>query len=859
MGITSGTTLDFDSINRSANRASAAFRVNGLGSSSTVTFSNGTASLKGGIIPWAYANAGDPIVTNPEGEENTLATYGANGVTPVTTLETNQANWNAGVNALITDGGATVNSSVNVNALVLRTSNFYFGSPMTTSGTGTINLTTGVILSGNAGFDAGGLINSSPGNVVDVNINAGTNELIIHTPSAVTFNGVIAGTGGLTKTGGRTGFFNGDSTYTGTTILSGFVRFNDDVIAGVPGPFGTDASNIILDGGVFAPTNPAGAANGTMVGILALDNNSGAATFSRGLTVRGVSNLLRNFSNDVLTMSGPIVLEDPNADLTIQAFGAGGAGVDQFVISGVISGPGHLSATNTASGGATPQFLRLTNANTFTGGFDIGGRVEVGNNNALGAGSVTMAEDTTLEAFGAARTIPNEFVMYSGALSTTGSNTFTFGGTLESRGGAFAFNVDAPTVVSGQLAGGSLFKAGSQTLTLSGSSPDWGGQLNVGNGETPGNFVVIANAGAVGNTALATAANFGENTALLSPGINITTNESFISRGEGVGALGSLRSQSGSGTWGGSFFVQEQTNAGGTPLTTKGSVGVDSGDLTIRGSVFTLGTNGAGQPAQPLGFRKVGAGQLNVGSAEFTSGTSTFQGSVVTTGSFEITQGTVRMLPNAGAPAAKSVADVASISIAGGPAAPTAKLDLTNNAMVVDYASAAPSPLQDIRSYIIAGYAGGAWSGNGITTSNGNAQNFGLGYADNNGTASGTNFTTFLGDPVDNSAVLVRFTRYGDANIDGTVNLADFNRLAANFGLAAGAVWGQGDFTYDGVVNLSDFNRLAANFGLSAGPDGVVDPEDWAALASAIPEPGTLSLVAVAGLGLLKRRRRNSR
>ena len=60
-----------------------------------------------------------------------------------------------------------------------------------------------------------------------------------------------------------------------------------------------------------------------------------------------------------------------------------------------------------------------------------------------------------------------------------------------------------------------------------------------------------------------------------------------------------------------------------------------------------------------------------------------------------------------------------------------------------------------------------------------------------------------------------RQTRLGDANLDGTVNLADFNRIAANFGASSG-LWSRGDFNYDGITNLIDFNRLAANFGLSA-------------------------------------------
>ncbi len=95
----------------------------------------------------------------------------------------------------------------------------------------------------------------------------------------------------------------------------------------------------------------------------------------------------------------------------------------------------------------------------------------------------------------------------------------------------------------------------------------------------------------------------------------------------------------------------------------------------------------------------------------------------------------------------------------------------------------------------------------------------------------------------------------GDANLDGTVNLSDFNALAANFG-QSGRTWQQADFTYDGQVTLDDFNALAANFGmeeLARDPT----PEDWSALASAIPEPAT-ALWAVPLTMLSHRRRRRS-
>mgnify|MGYP003578635410 CR=1 FL=1 len=49
-------------------------------------------------------------------------------------------------------------------------------------------------------------------------------------------------------------------------------------------------------------------------------------------------------------------------------------------------------------------------------------------------------------------------------------------------------------------------------------------------------------------------------------------------------------------------------------------------------------------------------------------------------------------------------------------------------------------------------------------------------------------------------------------NLDGLVNLSDFNILATNFG-QSNRTFSRGDFNYDGTVNLQDFNILASRFG----------------------------------------------
>jgi hypothetical protein len=152
---------------------------------------------------------------------------------------------------------------------------------------------------------------------------------------------------------------------------------------------------------------------------------------------------------------------------------------------------------------------------------------------------------------------------------------------------------------------------------------------------------------------------------------------------------------------------------------------------------------------------------------------------------------------------------VASLTLTGSGA-----LDLADNSLIVDYTG--PTPLPQVQAALASGFAGGAWTGPGIRSSTAAATTArALGYAE--ATDLFTTFPApFAAQQVDDTSVLVTYTRYGDADLNRAVNLNDFNRLAANFG-QGNRRWSHGDFTFDGLVNLDDFNRLAASFGLSAG------------------------------------------
>lgn len=71
--------------------------------------------------------------------------------------------------------------------------------------------------------------------------------------------------------------------------------------------------------------------------------------------------------------------------------------------------------------------------------------------------------------------------------------------------------------------------------------------------------------------------------------------------------------------------------------------------------------------------------------------------------------------------------------------------------------------------------------------------------------------------PVDGDAILLRYTRLGDGNLDRTVNFDDLLVLAQNYG-GADRTWSQGNFDFDvaHVVNFDDLLILAQNYNQNA-------------------------------------------
>jgi hypothetical protein len=93
----------------------------------------------------------------------------------------------------------------------------------------------------------------------------------------------------------------------------------------------------------------------------------------------------------------------------------------------------------------------------------------------------------------------------------------------------------------------------------------------------------------------------------------------------------------------------------------------------------------------------------------------------------------------------------------------------------------------------------------------------------------------------------------GDTNLDGQVDvLTDAATLVENLGNLSSS-WSQGDFDANGIVTvLADASALVNNLGQSNGGTNAVS-------ASGVPEPGSLAVLSLVGLGSLLGRRRIKR
>ncbi len=253
-------------------------------------------------------------------------------------------------------------------------------------------------------------------------------------------------------------------------------------------------------------------------------------------------------------------------------------------------------------------------------------------------------------------------------------------------------------------------------------------------------------------------------------------------------------------------------------------------------------TNSSGTPATLTVVQKTGtntyAGQINGLISLVFSGT----GNQTLTGNNSYSGGTTI---NAGTVTAASTAALGS-----GP--------ITVNGGGLIFQS---TGLSTVFALLQSGYNGGTW--NGSTGINSTAAAGDTSHLHAVGMLQPASATTFEGQPLGTGDVAVKYTYYGDANLDGKVDGSDYTLIDNGYmnGLTG---WQNGDFNYDGVVDGSDYTLMDNAFNTQgaqlsaqiAAPNAIATAQIAGSFpAAAVPEPTTLALLAGGSLCILSRRR----
>ncbi len=788
----------------------------------------------------------------------------------------------------LTLGGGTLSGSltlasggtlVSTGSLLLAGSNAYNGSVNISSGTLQLS-STGSTIGANGSFSVssagtldllvggGGQLQASDvsGILAKTTLKSGSVLAFDTTGGNFTLAGSLpSGAYGLLKNGVNTLTLSNTNTYSGTTNVS-------------------------------AGTLQLGASNATSPNSPLLLGSAG--TFD-----------LNGFAGTVASLSGNGLLTNSTgspATLTLKT-----AGSSTFT-GPITDGSGQTSIVFSGSGTQI-----LTGSSTYSGGTTISkGRLGAYSSTALGSGTVQL--NGGVLSLGGSAGVPTNVVLNGSATAGSGAVTLTSGVTSQSSsvflnnqvsvsdttGFTATFTYKSLPGSDGASADGAAFvlqndPRGTAALGSNGGTLGYGGGTGVAIAPSAAVFFNIYSPGG-GQTNFDTngSTNIGSNLSL--PGIETTTGSGFnnsnstltgggveLASGDPIqvslsynGPSQTLTEQLVDTVTGGTFVTTYSTDlasvlggsSGGTQLAYVGFTGATGGETstqTVSNFSFQTGTMSAG-------FAGLAAYSNNVVAL---TGTKSGIELVSSSGYTPVQIGTLAIQSNASvvvtsvnpAGTAYQTLITTGLSIAGTTGAWTGKLDLTGNSLIVH-----GGDLPTMTNQVAQGYANGTWQGSGGITSSTAAANSthltALGVIKNDngyGTplygSGGTIATTFGGAaPVDGD-ILVKYTYYGDANLDGVVDGSDYSIIDNSYAMeqtGSGAItgWGNGDFNYDGVVDGSDYTLIDNAFNsqgvaMTASIASAVAPGGGT---SAVPEPTSIFLLSAGAAGVLGRRRRES-
>ncbi|MCC6123607.1 MAG: PEP-CTERM sorting domain-containing protein [Pirellulales bacterium] len=155
-----------------------------------------------------------------------------------------------------------------------------------------------------------------------------------------------------------------------------------------------------------------------------------------------------------------------------------------------------------------------------------------------------------------------------------------------------------------------------------------------------------------------------------------------------------------------------------------------------------------------------------------------------------------------------------------------------------------PTPYATVYGYVLNGFAGGAWNGvGGINSSVAAADPLTattIAIASGDDVMNVVGQSTFYGHTNALTDSLMRYTYYGDCDLNGVTDLTDYGYIDYAYlsGGLSGWVWG--DFDMDGSVGLGDYGYIDYVY-LSGLPS--LGPSTASAAAAAVPEPSTVILL----------------
>jgi hypothetical protein len=296
------------------------------------------------------------------------------------------------------------------------------------------------------------------------------------------------------------------------------------------------------------------------------------------------------------------------------------------------------------------------------------------------------------------------------------------------------------------------------------------------------------------------------------------------------------------------------TGAGG--LTSTGNLtlgGTDNfGDMTIPSGTVTLTAAASianSNVTVQSGATLNAAGQLTSGSSLDVRGDVQFAANsntgilARTLADLAVHSGGVVVVAAPSTQTNRTVLVTSELAFSGSSGAWQGQLDLTSNDMVVHDGN-----LADITSELKDGYtgAGGFWNGPGIFSSaaaNNTALTTTLGVMSDDNGSGGVIYTQFDGQSVGISDVLVKYTYFGDTNLDGKLDSTDTTNIDNGFTNHLTG-WFNGDFNYDGIVDGSDYSLLDNATNSSNGVNIPASQSDQvvqvAAETVSVPEPAVL-------------------